>query len=77
MSSKLPKQPPRADVPGPTNPDLLDDLAVCVKAMVDNGWAARNEMLVLTAGRRVSKHADKQVALGLLRMTAGSVAGEA
>lgn len=77
MSNKLPKQPPRVDVRASANPDLLDDLVVCVKAMVDNGWAARNETLVLTAGRRVSKHADKQVALGLLRMTAGSVAGEA
>jgi len=53
------------------------DLAVCFKAMVDHGWASRNETIVLTAGSRVSKHADQQVALGLLRVTAGSVVGEA
>ena len=74
MGNKLPKQPPKA---GPKPVDLMDDLAVCFKAMVDHGWASRNETIVLTAGSRVSKHADQQVALGLLRVTAGSVVGEA
>lgn len=74
MSNKLPKQPPKAQ---PKPVDLLDDIAVCIKALVDHGWAERNETIVLTAGSRVSKHADQQVALGLLRATAGGVVGEA
>lgn len=76
MSNRLPKQPPKAGIVEP-GPNLLDDIAVCLKAMVDNGWANRNETMVLAAGRRVSKHADKQVALGLLRATAGTPMGEA
>lgn len=70
MGNKLPKQPPKA---GPKPVDLMDDLAVCFKALIDHGWAARNETIVLTAGSRVSKHADQQVALGLLRATTGGV----
>lgn len=68
MSNKLPKQPPKA---APDTLRLIDDLAVCMKALIDHGWAERNETIVLTAGSRISKHADQQVALGLLRATAG------
>jgi hypothetical protein len=75
MSNKLIKQPPRA--PQPQGPDLLDDMTVCLKALVDHGWAERNMLVVMAAGQRVGDHADKQVMLGLLRATAGAPMGEA